>query len=261
MWRYTENNLSIFVNFPATSRIARTQSYLLAEAGWLLYHELAHASDFLPPSERSRLNDNLGLTAWGFIEPLFSSGRLPSAVLSATSPLQSAEMSALAQVKFFGATPTDLQKSYTPHQVASFFAPDGATDEYNYATIREDLAMLFEEFMMFRNSPDPAARWRRDVAITDKITRHDDQFDADRALGPARAHRRGGAEDARAARRRRARAVGSGLGGAEPAAADPDATRRELGLEPRAARAAARPDWRASRRSGPRSISKAIARC
>jgi hypothetical protein len=170
VWRYTQNNVSIFVNFPPTSRIARTQSYLLAEAGWLLYHELAHASDFLPPSERSRLNDNLGLTAWGFIEPLFTSARLPSSVLSRTSPLQSAEMSALAQVKFFGATPTAAQKLYTPLQVASFFAPDGATDEYNYATIREDLAMLFEEFMMFRNSPDPAARWRRDVAITDKIT-------------------------------------------------------------------------------------------
>ncbi len=170
VWRYTQNNLSIFVNFPPTSRIARTQSYLLAEAGWLLYHELAHASDFLPPSERSRLNDNPSLTAWGFIEPLFTSARLPSAVLSRTSPLQSAEMSALAQVKFFGATPTADQKLYTPLQVASFFAPDGANDEYNYATIREDLAMLFEEFMMFRNSPDPAARWRRDVAITDKIT-------------------------------------------------------------------------------------------
>jgi hypothetical protein len=170
VWRYTQNNASIFVNFPATSRIARTPSYLLAEAGGLLYHELAHASDFLPPSERSRLNDNLGLTAWGFIEPLFSSARLPSSVLSRTSPLQSAEMSALAQVKFFGATPTTVQKLYTPLQVASFFAPDGATDEYNYATIREDLAMLFEELMMFRNSPDPAARWRRDVAITDKIT-------------------------------------------------------------------------------------------
>ncbi len=170
VWRYTQNNVSIFVNFPATSRIARTPSYLLAEAGWLLYHELAHASDFLPPSERSRLNDNLGLTAWGFIGPLFTAERLPSSVLGRTSPLQSAEMSALAQVKFFGATPTALQKSYTPLQVASFFAPDGATDEYNYATIREDLAMLFEEFMMFRNSPDPAARWRRDVAFTDKIT-------------------------------------------------------------------------------------------
>jgi hypothetical protein len=158
------------VNFPETSRIARTPSYLLAEAGWLLYHELAHASDFLPPSERSRLNDNLGLTAWDFIGPLFTAERLPSSVLSRASPLQSAEMSALAQVKFFGATPTAIQKSYTPLQVASFFAPDGATDEYNYATIREDLAMLFEEFMMFRNSPDPAARWRRDVAITDKRT-------------------------------------------------------------------------------------------
>jgi len=170
VWRYTENNRNIFLNFPATSRIARTQSYLLAEAGWLLYHELAHASDFLPPGERSRLNNNLNLSAWGFIEPLFSSARLPSNVLATTYPLQPPEMFGLAQVKFFGATPTDLQKSYTPPQVASFFAPYGATDEYNYATIREDLAMLFEEFMMYRNSPDPAARWRRDVAITDKIT-------------------------------------------------------------------------------------------
>ena len=171
VWRYTENNRSIFVNFPATSRIGRTLSYLMAEAGWLLYHELAHASDFLPPSERSRLNDNLSLTAWGFIGPLFNSPtpRLPSSVLASTYPLTSPEMSALAQVKFFGATPTDLQKSYTPNQVAGFFAPDRATDEYNYATVREDLAMLFEEFMMYRNSPDPAARWRRDVAITDKI--------------------------------------------------------------------------------------------
>jgi hypothetical protein len=76
-------------------------------------------------------------------------------------------MFALAQVKFFGATPTDLQKSYTPQQVAGFFAPYGATDEYNYATIREDLAMLFEEFMMYRLT---GGAWRRDVALTDKIT-------------------------------------------------------------------------------------------
>jgi len=167
VWRYTENNRNIFVNFPATSRIARTQSYLLAEAGWLLFHELAHASDFLPPSERSRLNNNLNLSAWGFIEPLFSSARLPSNVLSTTYPLQPPEMFGLAQVKFFGATPTDVQKAYTPLQVAGFFAPYGATDEYNYATIREDLAMLFEEFMMYRLN---GGAWRRDVAFTDKIT-------------------------------------------------------------------------------------------
>ena len=167
VWRYTENNRNIFLNFPATSRIARTQSYLLAEAGWLLYHELAHASDFLPPSERSRLNSNPSLSAWGFIEPLFSSARLPSNALSTTYPLQPPEMFGLAQVKFFGATPTDLQKSYTPQQVASFFAPYGASDEYSYATIREDLAMLFEEFMMYRLT---GGAWRRDVAFTDKIT-------------------------------------------------------------------------------------------
>ena len=63
VWRYTQNNQNIFLPFPATSRISRDISYLLAEAGWLLYHELAHASDFLPPSVRASLNSSL--SAWG----------------------------------------------------------------------------------------------------------------------------------------------------------------------------------------------------
>lgn len=164
VWRYTENNLSIFVNFPATTRIPRAQSYLLAEAGWLLYHELGHASDFVPPSVRSSLSSSLSV--WGNISPRFQSSTLPSDDLSRTSPLLSAEMRALAQVKFVGVAPTPAQIAYTPDTVASFFAPDRATDEYNFhPSTREDLAMLFEEFMMFRNHA-----WRRDMAITDKVT-------------------------------------------------------------------------------------------
>jgi hypothetical protein len=166
-WRYTENNQSIFINFPATTRIPRTQSYLLAEAGWLLYHELGHASDFVPPSVRSSLDSNLSV--WANISPRYATnclGSLPSDDLCRTWPLTSAEMFALAQVKFWGATPTAAQIAYTPDTVAyTFFAPDRATDDYNYSTIREDLAMLFEEFMMYRNHG-----WRRDMAITDKIT-------------------------------------------------------------------------------------------
>jgi hypothetical protein len=171
-WRYTSTTngttQSIFVNFPSTSRIARDQSYLLAEAGWLLYHELAHASDFLPPAERPRLASNLSLSAWGFIEPLFSAGTLPSNQLNSTVffALQSAEMRGLAEVKFTGTTATAVQRTYTPDTVASFFAPDRATDEYAYhPSLREDIAMVFEEFMMARNH-----QWRRDMAFTDKIT-------------------------------------------------------------------------------------------
>ena len=134
-WRYTStangSTQSIFVNFPATSRIGRDQSYLLAESGWLLYHELGHASDFLPPLERARLDSNPSLSAWGFIEPMFSAGSLPSSRLNANPgyALQSAEMRALADVKFIGTTATAVQRTYTPDTVASFFAPDRATDE------------------------------------------------------------------------------------------------------------------------------------
>jgi hypothetical protein len=162
VWRYAFNNQSIFVNTPPTSRIARTQSYLLSEAGWLLYHELGHASDFLPPAERAGLN--VALSPWANISPRFVAAALPSDQLSAAFPLMSAEMRALAQVKFVGATADATQRAYLPTDVAGFFSPDRATDEYNYSTTREDLAMVFEEFLMVRNHT-----FRRDVAITDKI--------------------------------------------------------------------------------------------
>ena len=65
-------------------------------------------------------------------------------------------------MKFFGATADATQRAYTPNDVAGFFSSDLATDEYNYSSTREDLAMTFEEFMMVHNHA-----WRRDVAITD----------------------------------------------------------------------------------------------
>ena len=162
VWRYTQNSQNIFVPFPATSRISRDVSYLLAEAGWLLYHELAHASDFLPPSVRPSLNNSL--SAWGNISPRYQAQQLPSDQVTASFPLQSAQLASLAQVKFFGATADATQRAYTPNDVANFFAADRATDEYSYSTTREDTAMTFEEFMMVRNH-----LWHRDVAITDKI--------------------------------------------------------------------------------------------
>ena len=162
VWRYTQNNQNIFLSFPATSRLSRDLTYLLAEAGWLLYHELAHASDFMPPAARGSLNSSL--SAWGNISPRFQASQLPSDLMAASFPLQSAQLAGLAQVKFFGATADATQRAYTPNDVASFFSSDRATDEYSYSTTREDLAMTFEEFMMFRNHG-----WRRDVAMTDKI--------------------------------------------------------------------------------------------
>ena len=172
LWRYVdESNAGIFLPFPADSRLSRDIGYLRNELTWLLYHELAHASDFMPPARRSALNSSI--SAWDNIAPLFSSAQLPSDALAANLPLQSAEMRALAQVQFVigpqpaGAVvngiPYSTLTSYSPATAAGFFAADRASDEYNYTTTREDIAMLFEEFMQQRNH-----RLRRDAGFTDK---------------------------------------------------------------------------------------------
>lgn len=163
VWRYVQNSQSIFVFFDPRSRVNRDASFLLYDAGWLLYHELGHALDFMPPAAYGGVD--AGLSAWGNIAPRYFGGQLTSDTLSALFPLSSAAMRGLAQVKFAGATADATQRSYTPQQVGSFFSGDLGTDEYNYTTTREDAAMTLEELLMNRR-----LGIQRDVAFTDKIT-------------------------------------------------------------------------------------------
>jgi hypothetical protein len=147
--RQIKSNAYARRSFPSTARITRTNDELILEIGRLLYHELGHASDFFPPNQRTldpaksiwdNVNGRIGVS-------------LTSDLLAQQYPLQSAEMKGLGQVLYQGATPTDVQKAYTAAQVGSFFGPDRASDDYAYSIYknnnsREDLAMLFEEFMM-----------------------------------------------------------------------------------------------------------------
>ena len=163
LWRYVQNSRSIFVYFDPRSRLTRDLAYLLNESGWLMYHELGHALDFLPPSQYASLN--AGLDPWGNISPRFANRQLSSDLVTASFPLTSSEMAGLAQVKFQGVTADVAQRAYTPLQVAGFFSIDRATDEYNYSTTREDVAMSLEELLM-----QSRLGILRDKAITDKIT-------------------------------------------------------------------------------------------
>ncbi len=171
-WRYTIGNAEAQLDFPFDRRAqSRDIGYLIYELGPLLYHELAHASDFFPSAARTVVDATRLVYA-------AAPAVLPSDRLAGSQPLSSAEMFALARVKFFGAAPTAAQKAYTPAQVASFFRADRATDEYSYAkpdgavNSREDLAMLFEEFMMSHRHGV-----RRDVAFTSRL--RDGQTGAD----------------------------------------------------------------------------------
>ncbi len=142
---YAQNYLDIEARQP------RDLDQLVYGLGRLLYHELAHAADFLPPTER---NLNPALSIFANALPRINAGTLMSDVLDRQFPLQSLEWKGLGQVLYRGATPSAEQRASTAAQVGGFFAADVANDDYAYSNYggdasREDPAMLFEEFMMY----------------------------------------------------------------------------------------------------------------
>ncbi len=110
----------------------------------LLYHELAHAVDYLPaesiPSLNASLNPAQALTV---NENFFLSPRMYNDM-----PLNSQVLDELSQVSFRGVTATDSQISYQPDFLGSEMANDGASRYYGYYTQREDFATLFAVALM-----------------------------------------------------------------------------------------------------------------
>ncbi|MEO0436127.1 MAG: hypothetical protein AAF098_04400 [Pseudomonadota bacterium] len=131
----------------------RTIAQLAPWTAALLFHELAHANDAIPSSAYGSLNP--------FLAPFQQNVNRVADTLVNTSPLLSPELFGVAEVLFFGATPTEAEGSYSANDIGQFFAADRANALYSFSTPFEDLAMLVEEFMM-------AAYFNayRDVAFT-----------------------------------------------------------------------------------------------
>ncbi|WKE66879.1 hypothetical protein PVT67_06495 [Gallaecimonas kandeliae] len=155
-WRYVKNNDYAFRSTDPEARQSRQFSELEADLGSLLYHELTHANDFMSQQKLSAgIDGNDSFANQALKDPIVSDQ------LATQYPLQSNEMRQLGQVSFYGATANATQKAYQPSDISGFFFPDGANDYYNFASTREDLAMLFEETMVkLRLGID------RDMAVT-----------------------------------------------------------------------------------------------
>ncbi|MEH6519255.1 MAG: hypothetical protein V7742_21465 [Halioglobus sp.] len=106
----------------------------------LLFHELAHAGDAIPPTTIKLLSPS--------DTPYDVSTVLISDRLVDNWPLQSFELYGLADVLNAGKPPSSKEANYSAAQVGALFAPDGASSLYSYFTQYEDAAMLFEEAMM-----------------------------------------------------------------------------------------------------------------
>jgi hypothetical protein len=163
--RAIKNNDYASPSYSTSARASRDTSALIFSLGRLLYHELAHSSDFFEPNARTLdPSRSIYLNVAGRIE----NQTLVSDALATQYPLLSAEMKGLGQVMYQGKTATSTQIGYSATQVGNFFAFDRASDDYAYSingtsNSREDLAMLFEEFMMsYRHGV------QYDTAYTDK---------------------------------------------------------------------------------------------
>lgn len=165
--RLVKNNDYARASYSPTERVTRPAAELVFVLGRLMYHELAHAGDFFSPFDR---NLNGSQSMWLNVVPRLQNGTLPSDKLAADYPLTSEVMKGLGRVMYQGDTPSAAELQLTAAEVGNHFGNDVASDDYAYSapenvTSREDLAMLFEEFMMWRNHGA-----RADVAYTNVYT-------------------------------------------------------------------------------------------
>lgn len=110
----------------------------------LLYHELTHANDFIPPHLLSQLdNEKSVLNNIIAIE-----NQRISKLLYAYSPIESETLKALGQVLYHGKTASAVQKQLTGVEVGNLFNDDVSDAMYAYSTPYEDTAMLMQSAMM-----------------------------------------------------------------------------------------------------------------
>lgn len=154
-WRYVRNNqrLTVFLN-PDGSRDLDQIEEIMA---YLLYHELAHAVDFMPPERLGTLAGDLTVPAALSQQPRLSTQ------FHSEWPLQSTLLKQLAAVSFLGEDSTAEQRGLQPSDLVAEFENDGAVQYYAYTTRFEDFAVLFETAMM---------KWHygydKDTAITNR---------------------------------------------------------------------------------------------
>ena len=137
-WRMARDNRWILARRDAdgSRRIEDLTTFLAL----VLFHELAHAIDYMPAGEIAGLS--LGQKPYQV-----SDARLSRSVSSAY-PLTSDVMKDLAKVSFHGTDSTATQRALEPDDLIDEFPPDGATEYYAYSTVREDFATLFENMMI-----------------------------------------------------------------------------------------------------------------
>jgi hypothetical protein len=142
--RYVQGNARAWEFYDLAGTETRELDDLVLPLSALLFHELAHANDFFPQSQFPFLDSSESV-----LEAANSlAGERLAPKLDAALPLASTLWKDLAQVMYRGVSPDQEQQDLDAAYVGAIFETDGASDDYAYSSIYEDVAMLFEEVMM-----------------------------------------------------------------------------------------------------------------
>lgn len=140
----TKNGYSIRSQVEMGSGQDRNFNDTIAPFAGLLYHELAHANDFVPPSMRNSL-DTTKIVSDAIRD--ISDARISSALYS-YFPLTSSKLLSLGKVMYHGHVATEEEKELSGYVAGELFDEDFASDIYAYSNLYEDLATLFADAMM-----------------------------------------------------------------------------------------------------------------
>jgi len=145
LWRYVRDNRSVYdMGFHVTDGDGtRSLEAALPGIAAVLFHELAHATDYFPANNHELLS---ALDSFDGEFPPVSSDNL-----SATYPLASNELRDIAAVLYRGSTATDSQKALSASEVGDLFERDVASTMYSYSAQVEDYAMMIEEYLMYKH--------------------------------------------------------------------------------------------------------------
>jgi len=110
----------------------------------LLFHELVHATDFMPRNKIASLDPNMSI--YESIDSIRDDWLSNS--LKATYPLNSDTLREFAKVRFRGTEASSAQKLTDSTEMGALMSVDGAIHFYSYSSQYEDLAQLVENVMM-----------------------------------------------------------------------------------------------------------------
>lgn len=142
--RFIKDNEYAYFYYPLDDTQERNIEDIIIPMASLLFHELAHANDFMPQS----LLSSLRLTNSTSYELSRLAGKRLNLELKNSYPLVQQSLFDHATVLYKGQVATSEQQSDSADYLANLMQTEGANHLYSYSSPAEDVAMLFQATML-----------------------------------------------------------------------------------------------------------------